>query len=214
MAAGATLLFSSPAQAALPTCAVQVGETIFDSGGYTCQIGDKIYSAFTKTGGSASFSNAVWSFSNTEPNHTLNVSSAGVAFGPGSYGYTYRIAIAPEELATRFFESIRTGATTSGQGTNTYTKTLSSVPFTIPSPVTATQSAVNSAIGVYTPLTIQLADFTSTLVVDAGQVDQFTDSLTQNARPGESVPGPLPVLGAAAAFGFSRKLRIRIKQSV
>jgi hypothetical protein len=30
---------------------------------------------------------------------------------------------------------------------------------------------------------------------------------------GESVPGPLPVLGAAAAFGFSRKLRKRIKSS-
>jgi hypothetical protein len=29
----------------------------------------------------------------------------------------------------------------------------------------------------------------------------------------ESVPGPLPVLGAAAAFGFSRKLRKRIKSS-
>ncbi|WP_216920005.1 DUF1194 domain-containing protein [Synechococcus sp. CCAP 1479/9] len=28
--------------------------------------------------------------------------------------------------------------------------------------------------------------------------------------PGDSVPGPLPVLGAAAAFGFSRKLRRRI----
>ncbi len=29
----------------------------------------------------------------------------------------------------------------------------------------------------------------------------------------EAVPGPLPVLGAAAAFGFSRKLRKRIKRS-
>lgn len=28
--------------------------------------------------------------------------------------------------------------------------------------------------------------------------------------PGDAVPGPLPVLGAAAAFGFSRKLRRRI----
>ena len=27
------------------------------------------------------------------------------------------------------------------------------------------------------------------------------------------VPGPLPALGAAAAFGFSRKLRKRIKRS-
>ncbi|MCP9933786.1 cistern family PEP-CTERM protein [Cyanobium sp. Candia 9D4] len=31
--------------------------------------------------------------------------------------------------------------------------------------------------------------------------------------PGDSVPGPLPVLGAAAAFGFSRRLRYRIKSS-
>lgn len=28
--------------------------------------------------------------------------------------------------------------------------------------------------------------------------------------PGDSVPGPLPLLGAAAAFGYSRKLRTRI----
>ena len=30
-------------------------------------------------------------------------------------------------------------------------------------------------------------------------------------EPGTSVPGPLPILGAAAAFGFSRKLRRRIQ---
>jgi len=29
----------------------------------------------------------------------------------------------------------------------------------------------------------------------------------------EQVPGPLPILGAAAAFGYSRKLRNRINQS-
>ncbi len=29
--------------------------------------------------------------------------------------------------------------------------------------------------------------------------------------PGDAVPGPLPVLGAAAAFGYSRKLRQRLK---
>ena len=31
--------------------------------------------------------------------------------------------------------------------------------------------------------------------------------------PASSVPGPLPALGAAAAFGYSRKLRNRIKKS-
>ncbi|MCT0206110.1 hypothetical protein KQ305_00035 [Synechococcus sp. CS-1332] len=33
------------------------------------------------------------------------------------------------------------------------------------------------------------------------------------ADPGEPVPGPLPLLGAAAAFGFSRKLRTRIRKT-
>jgi hypothetical protein len=36
---------------------------------------------------------------------------------------------------------------------------------------------------------------------------------TSSIRPVASVPGPLPVLGVAAAFGFSRKLRKRIKNS-
>jgi hypothetical protein len=39
-------------------------------------------------------------------------------------------------------------------------------------------------------------------------LNSFTTTYTQN------VPGPLPLLGAAAAFGFSRRLRSRIKTSV
>jgi hypothetical protein len=36
---------------------------------------------------------------------------------------------------------------------------------------------------------------------------------TQATRAPEEVPAPLPILGAGAAFGFSRKLRSRIKKS-
>jgi len=36
--------------------------------------------------------------------------------------------------------------------------------------------------------------------------------VTLQARPTDSVPGPLPILGAAAAFGCSRRLRRRIKR--
>jgi hypothetical protein len=36
---------------------------------------------------------------------------------------------------------------------------------------------------------------------------------TYNLGPAQSVPGPLPLFGAAAAFGYSRKLRNRIKDS-
>lgn len=36
---------------------------------------------------------------------------------------------------------------------------------------------------------------------------------TYDLGPAQSVPGPLPLFGAAAAFGYSRKLRNRIKDS-
>jgi hypothetical protein len=39
---------------------------------------------------------------------------------------------------------------------------------------------------------------------DGGQLDNYTNTF-------KAVPGPLPILGAGAAFGFSRKLRGRIK---
>ena len=40
----------------------------------------------------------------------------------------------------------------------------------------------------------------------AGAIDSFENSFKQTS----TVPGPLPVLGAGVAFGFSRKLRRRI----
>jgi hypothetical protein len=42
--------------------------------------------------------------------------------------------------------------------------------------------------------------------VNNSPLPSFTNIITQT-------PGPLPILGAGAAFGFSRKLRKRIKQS-
>jgi len=53
-------------------------------------------------------------------------------------------------------------------------------------------------------------------VETADNFGQFEAAITNKLirevgpAPGESVPGPLPILGAGAAFGFSRKLRRRI----
>ena len=45
-----------------------------------------------------------------------------------------------------------------------------------------------------------------------GNADSITMQIGSSAAPGPaSVPGPLPILGIAAAFGFSRKLRQRTK---
>lgn len=52
--------------------------------------------------------------------------------------------------------------------------------------------------------------FIGTLTVTAGGV-QSANFLVNSFPPSASVPGPLPIVGAAAAFGFSRKVRNRIK---
>ncbi len=56
------------------------------------------------------------------------------------------------------------------------------------------------------------AGFVQTAATFADFETAITNKLIREVGPGpgDTVPGPLPVLGAAAAFGFSRKLRRRI----
>ena len=56
---------------------------------------------------------------------------------------------------------------------------------------------------------IKVTDAWST--VPGGVLDSFTNTYTQSRS---SVPGPLPLLGAGAAFGFSRQIRRRCGQGV
>lgn len=53
----------------------------------------------------------------------------------------------------------------------------------------------------------------NTIYTNGPQVGVFPYSWAQATAAPSSVPGPLPALGAAAAFGFSRKLRSRINAS-
>lgn len=48
-------------------------------------------------------------------------------------------------------------------------------------------------------------------LVTTGSINSFQNSFTQiEGTPPDRVPGPLPLLGAGAAFGFSRRLRARV----
>jgi len=51
------------------------------------------------------------------------------------------------------------------------------------------------------------------LTGDTFLIQSFDVTFAAVQPPASSVPGPLPLFGAAAAFGFSRKLRNRIKRS-
>ncbi|MFM9088637.1 MAG: hypothetical protein ACKOPT_10955 [Cyanobium sp.] len=69
--------------------------------------------------------------------------------------------------------------------------------------------SAGASTGTVTP-TLSLPDTSAELTysnfVNNSPLPSFTNTITQT-------PGPLPILGAGAAFGFSRKLRKRIKQS-
>ena len=57
--------------------------------------------------------------------------------------------------------------------------------------------------------------YTATLkdIANGAGVLQVTSTYVVKDAPTSGVPAPLPLLGAGAAFGFSRKLRRRIKQA-
>lgn len=66
---------------------------------------------------------------------------------------------------------------------------------------------------IYPTPSLRSETFTASMSVTAGQMNQFSTSTLWAPLLITPTPGPLPLLGAAAAFGFSRKLRSRIKLS-
>lgn len=63
------------------------------------------------------------------------------------------------------------------------------------------------------PYTLTSDSYSASLGSITGNGIQTVQSTVATADPSTTVPGPLPILGAGAAFGFSRKLRSRIKLS-
>lgn len=164
-----------------------------------CQSGDKIYSDFVF---SPNFNNtATFGFTDNNDEHTFSGASLGLL--SGTYTYSYKVAI----VGSNEFLAYRTGAATSSITLPlSSTKTLTGTP--TGDTVTATDSS-QSPVSFYAPTIAGPVDFTSTINVTGGRLDVITDSLVQqlNLPPSGAVPGPLPILGAAAAFGSVRKLR-------
>jgi hypothetical protein len=85
------------------------------------------------------------------------------------------------------------------------TKTLTGIPNGDVS--TGTNDVVGNLV-TYVPTIGGPVDFSGTINVTSGRMDVITDTLAQQViTPPSATPGPLPILGAAAAFGSVRKLR-------
>jgi hypothetical protein len=218
LAAG-TLSFGaiSPAHAADPGSCYTSGlggssvyfyTTLVGLGTTGCLVGDKVYSdfQFTPISGQAIPAAAPWGFTFSGPNHTLSASSLN--YGTGSFEYMYKVSLF-NAVGGQQFVNYRNSLTTSQVGTNTFTKTLETIT---PGSITGTSSSSGSTGNLisFSPGEVGPIYFKSVVDVTAGKVDVLTDSLTQ-LKGGDEVPGPLPIIGAGAAFGFSRRLRKRIK---
>jgi hypothetical protein len=199
----------SPANAA--PCSGFYTITQLTTGGFSCEIGDKQYSDFT---GFAGFDGMTSGFTFTKMGASHTFQGTGFNAPTGTYTYGFKVALfnPPSGQAFKSFVTDASGSDTGG--TFNYTKSLSSdAPDTGDSMSSAPGSAGNM-VNFTTPYPdgqIAPVTFAATINVTSGVLTGSTDSVNQQ-RNGEEVPGPLPLLGAGAAFGFSRRLRSRIKK--
>ena len=210
--------FSAPASAALTGCAQgdNAGQSLYSdissNPGFTCYVGDKVYSDFANFNGmSASDTFSLFQGGANNQTHSLSVQagSTGGYFTPGSYGFDYKVTVWQGNQAIQKYS---TGATTNVPDVS-WTKKLTSTG--VLAAATVSSPFATSSSSVFTPL-VTSADFTTELIVNSGDgVTQFTDALVQadNNPPSATAPAPLPLLGAPAAFGISRRLRRRVRQA-
>lgn len=83
-----------------------------------------------------------------------------------------------------------------------------------PGQITSSQAGAVSTAAVlpYSNNTTLIDSFTGVLTVSGGKIQTVQSDILTAPNMSTSVPGPLPVLGAGAAYSFSRRLRRRIKK--
>jgi hypothetical protein len=182
------------------------------TGNFSCFIGDKEYSGFSFTGITA----GNYSFSTDGADHTFT--GAGLNYSGSGFTYTYSVKLFSAPVGQEFV-AFSTGISTSQTNPiQNFSKTLTATPAVNPSPGSSFANRVNGIVIPGTVIPFQTGEhgpitFTSSVTRSAGRVDVITDSISQKFAPTDPAqsPAPLPILGAGAAFGLSRKLRRRIK---
>ena len=210
-AASLSLGVIAPAQAA-PSCdtsgfagsSAYMITNLIDLGSTGCSIGDKTYSDFSFFG----LATGLFGFTKSGADHTFSGSSLN--FTGSSFEYSYKVTLFNPPAGQEFLAYNTNAAGSSAGSALAFAKFLNEGSGNGPSVADQDNpgNIVTLPAGTITPLI-----FTSTLTRTGGKIDTITDSLTQKLDGPAAVPGPLPVLGAGAAFAFSRRLRNRIKQS-
>lgn len=199
LSAGMVFANNAPAHAAACASGNQPFSYWIALGGAGCEVGDMRFSDFNISG--AVLSTDALAVAEIPGLHTVNAQSAGSWIGAGTYGYT----------ATSLAEPIDqiSADTTRASGAN-YTGETATTPAgthncLVSQAIPNCQGAPFSPQISYVPPTPSVVVLNSFTASSPGMI-QYNNQLRQT-------PGPLAILGAGTAFGFSRKLRSRIKAS-
>ena len=210
--AASGLIVASPGAAEAAACTGAYTIAMLEAVSFSCDIGKITYSAFDFTG----ITSGEYTFGALDSDYVFSASNQ--LFTGASYSYTYQVALNSTSVVGTTFGLFSTGISTSQTSpTQKFSKVLSTTSATNPASTTAIASrnnltqtpagVVDFAGGNTGPVV-----FNSTVTRTAGRVDIISDSFSL-VDPNTTIPtpGPLPILGAGAAFGMSRKLRRRIK---
>ena len=168
----------------LATNPTSAGVSTDSSGGNT--------SAFNKTTDSLRFTYSSTAVSNPGRRYTITGPTTDPFTGGGNFLWTGTTPVNNPPLQMRF---------------------ATNMDLWLPDSFTGGASPINSALTVagFFDVNLTLAQIFNS---SAPSQFAFTSGTEQIIlRNNSSVPGPLPLLGAAAAFGYSRKLRNRIQKS-
>jgi hypothetical protein len=190
LAAPAALLLSQGEAKAILTY------NIFESGG----------NVVVQTSGSLDLTGAIFGTGPTSCGSAGRILSifAHICTGPGVDNQYYYIT-----GPTSFNGTVNIEPASSVTGISTY---LSSDFIQIDPTYTSNTPIVSSAT--FNGTTLLGLGFTTTGLIGTWTLDETSESIQviigAPTPPGATVPGPLPLLGAGAAFGWSRRLRKRI----
>jgi|GEM_PF-4511936 hypothetical protein len=222
LSAGLAIFSPQSASAALCTPGVDSGTFTYAqweaavAGGdnITCTVGDKTYSNFQFTSGD--WSSSSFSISNVPTagmeQHSF-AAAGGYGVAGGTLSYSYDVTIIPATSPMRLYAFATQIGSSSPLGINAGSKDLMAY-VTGGTPICPLVSASFSSDGAGSAssptcmhdLTGMTLNYSGNVMVTQGLVNTFSDTIVQT-------PGPLPIIGAGAALGFSRKLRGRVKAS-
>ena len=130
-----------------------------------------------------------------------------MAFAEGSFEYEIEIDPAP---ANNFYFK-EAGLAIIGPPVNSPVFSATKTATGMIPPMLMVDQIKDKQVGSFASL-LKKISVVDTYKVTTGSVNSFQNSYTQieSFAPPDEVPGPLPLLGAGAAFGFSRRLRNRV----